>query len=237
MKHGERVSIGMGKSTRWFATVMKGVLIGTASVLLAGCQNSFRLKGTVAGLSDGDTLLLSRDINTGIPTDTMIVSEGAFEYKSETDSVVLALLYAPGNPELSTTLFLDPGTIEINLTAEAGKSTIGGTAANDALQEANYLSFRYGERMQELAQSLCISETDSMMVMLTKSQLEHLQHDLTEKIISLAERNIDNEFGYLIAVNLEDESFTPERRLRLIEQMPKSFRQRAEVKAIRKQEK
>ncbi len=236
MKHEKRVSTREGAEgafakeapqkgdfvTRWvFLFVMTGLL-------LTGCQNRFQLEGTVEGLQDGDTLLLVRDINTGLPTDTMVVSEGAFEYNGKTDSVVLALLYALHNPELSTTLFLDGGTTEIHLSTSPGKTTIGGTASNDALQEANYLAYRYGEHMQQLSQTLCNSETDSLLAMLTSSQLKRLQRDLTEKIIALAERNADNEFGYLIIVNLEDETLTPARRRQLIEKMPRAFRKRAE---------
>ncbi len=205
-----------------------------AALLFAACQNSYRIKGTVEGLQDGDTLFLSKDLNTSLLTDTIVVSEGAFDYHGESDSVVLALLYAQDDPNLSTTLFLDPGTIDVHLSREAGKVTIGGTAANDALQEANYLAFRYGERMQEIALSLCNTNLDSMSGMLAKSQIERLQRDLTERVIGIAERNLDNEFGYLIVANLQDDGFTPERRLQLISKMPKRYRQRSEIQTIEK---
>ncbi len=191
-----------------------------ATLLLSACQsNSFEIEGTADGLQDGDTLLLSRDINNGLPTDTMIVSEGAFYYRGDTDSVTLALLYAQKDPELCTTLFLDPGTTQVLLSAEPAKTTIGGTAANDALQEANYLAFRYGEHIQELSQSLCATDLDTATALLAKAQIERLQRDLVEKIILLAERNLNNAFGRLIVENLEDEAMTPERRQQLLKKM------------------
>ncbi len=215
---------------------MKAVGSLILSILLfSACQqNSFKIEGTVEGLKDGDTILLARDINMGLPTDTMIVGEGAFHYKGVSDSVVLALLYAQKDPEITTTLFLDHGTIEVTLADEAGKTRIGGTAANEALQEANYIAFRYGEQMQQLAKTICSQDHDASSGLLAKAQLERLKSDLTQKIISLAERNIDNEFGFFIVVNLEDENFSDEHRLQLIEKMPEKFRQRSEIIAIKK---
>ncbi len=210
MKHRERVPAAMKRAVSLFVTAL----------LFASCQpNSFKIEGAVDGLLDGDTLLLSRDINNGLPTDTMIVSEGAFEYQGVTDTVTLALLYAQKDPELSTTLFLDHGTTKVLLSSVPAKTTIGGTAANDALQEANHLAYRYGEQMQKLSLSLCAPDLDSTTGLLAKAQMERLQHDLVERIIQLAERNLDNAFGHLIVENLEDEAMTPERRQRLLKKM------------------
>ena len=174
--------------------------------LLTGCQrNSFTIEGTTEELNEGDTLFLVRDINTGFPSDTMIVGEETFSLKGVTDSALLGFIYAQKDPEISTTLFLEPGTIEIHLTDSLQKTIIGGTAANNALQEANYIAYRYGEKMKEIANLLSNNPIDSTSVLLAKSQLNRLKKDMTKRIKGIAERNADNAFGKLINNNLEED--------------------------------
>lgn len=174
--------------------------------LLTACQqNRFNIKGTTEGLSSGDTLLLVRDINSGFPSDTMIVREGTFSYKGIADSAMLGILYAQKDPEIATTLFIEPGTIEIHLADSILKTRVSGTDANEALQEANYLAYRYGEKMKEVALALSTNPVDSMLVSVVESQLLSLKKDLTKRIKEIAARNADNAFGQLIENNLEEE--------------------------------
>lgn len=175
-------------------------------VLLVGChQNSFNITGTTEGLNEGDTLFLVRDINTGFPSDTLIVREETFSLKGNTDSAALAILYMQKDPDLSTTLFLEPGTIKIHLADSTQKITVGGTAANEALQEANYIAYRYGEKMKVIINMLSSSPIDSTTVLLANSQLNRLKKDMIKRIKGIAEHNTDNAFGKLINNNLKED--------------------------------
>ncbi len=203
-----------------------------ATLLLTAChQNSYKISGTSEGLANGDTLLLSKDINS-LPSDTIIVREGAFEYEGTIDSARLAFLYLQKEPEISTTLFLEPGTINVHLSEVVEKIKVGGTASNDALQEANYIAYRYSEEMKKISMSVATNYNDSAAGLLAKAQLEHLKSDMTKMIIDVAERNIDNEFGYLIVANMEDDEFSLSKRLSLIDKMPAEFRKRPEIQTI-----
>lgn len=198
--------------------------------LLAAChQNSYKITGTTEGLSEGDTLYLLKDINTGLPSDTLVVREGGFSCKGTVDSAAIALLYAQKKPETSTTLLLEPGTIKVHLTDDPTKTRIGGTDANEALQEANLIAYMYGEKMKEIVQTFSTDPVSTQSGLIAKAQLERLKSDMTHKILDIAEQNIDNEFGFLIIAHLDDDDSTIVAKRNLLkEKMPEAFRKRME---------
>ncbi len=209
------------------------------ALVMTACQkNGYTIKGTVEGLNDGDTLLLTNDLVTGLPTDTIIVSDGRFSLKGTVDSAQLCLLYKPDASGASATFFLEPGTIQIAFSGEAGKSTVGGTKANDAWQQLNDLSMSYYKRMEEQYHSATNTQDDAFASQLddNMAKLQQLQNELSQKVIELAEQNIDNELGYFIVANYTDEAnLTPERRQQLIDKMPANFRERSFVKEFQEQ--
>lgn len=201
-----------------------------SALFFASCQQDhYKIVGTAEGLTDGDTLFLSKDINSGFPSDTIIVEKGTFAYEEVTDSAILSLLYAQKNPEIMTTLFIEPGTIEIHLSDSASKTRIGGTAANEALQEANHIAYMYGEKIKATMQAFSTHHVSSEFGLIAQTRLLRLKSNMTKDIVDLAERNIDNAFGYFIVTNLDDEeSFPPAKRNRLIEKMPAKYRKKIE---------
>ena len=65
------------------------ILFSAAVLALTACHsNTYKISGAVEGLNDGDTLFITNDLQTGIPTDTLIVKDGKFELSGETDSKV-----------------------------------------------------------------------------------------------------------------------------------------------------
>jgi hypothetical protein len=102
------------------------IVLLTAAVTLAACQqNSYKITGTVEGLEDGDTLFVITDLSTGLPSDTLIIKDGAFSLKGESDSVELCGIFAQSNPEISALFFTEPGNITIKLGQTPESSTIG----------------------------------------------------------------------------------------------------------------
>jgi hypothetical protein len=206
------------------------VALLTCLFLTACYQNSYKIVGTVQGLDEGDTIFLSNDIHTGLPSDTAIVSEGGFTLKGRADSAVLGILYAAKQPDVMTNLFLEPGTIHIYLSTNPQHTKVSGTDANDALQEANFIAYMYGEKMKELVTLFSDIDINNESGTIARYQMESLKRDMSQKIISIAEQNLDNEFGYLIIANLEDDEMMPHaKRIQLIRKMPQKFLERPAI--------
>jgi len=199
------------------------------------CQgNCFYLEGSVEGLNEGDTIYVSNDPNMGIPLDTLIVKDGKFEWKDNADEAKLFLIYAKRNPSVSTIFFREPGTIKIHLATNPAATTIGGTKANDAMNETNHLTFTYSKKMQEIATTLSDGTATEEAQRATMETIQSMQKELTQKVIAIAEKNIDNEFGYFILTNLNDEeNFSYEKRSALLEKLPDAFKARPEAIAMR----
>jgi len=210
------------------------IVLLTAAVTLAACQqNSYKITGTVEGLEDGDTLFVITDLSTGLPSDTLIIKDGAFSLKGESDSVELCGIFAQSNPEISALFFTEPGNITIKLGQTPESSTIGGTKANEGLQTLNSMAREYGNKMQELTYVFFDPEATEESKKQTMEQQLKLQSELSAKILEITENNIDNELGYFIVTNFnDDEAFPPAKRQELIAKMPAKYRERSEIKAL-----
>ncbi len=212
------------------------IAIATTVMAFTACQqNSYKITGTVEGPDEGDTLFITNDLTTGIPSDTIILKDGGFTKKGTADSTLLTLIYAPNNPETSAIFFTEPGNISLQLGESATATAIGGTEANEGLQELNTLAREYGNKMQELAANYFDPSISEEGKLETMKQESDLQAELNSKVVALAEKNISNELGYFIVTSISDDNvFTKEKRRELIEKMPANYRERQEAKDILK---
>lgn len=207
----------------------------TALAFTACQQNSYKITGTVEGLAEGDTLFITRDLNLGFPSDTVIIEKGGFTKKGTIDSTMLTIIYAPTHPETSAIFFTEPGNITLHLGKSANDNVIGGTKANDGMQELSILTREYGEKMKEVATIYFDPSTSEESRLQAMKQESDLQTELVNKIIGLAEKNIDNELGYFIMTSISDDAlFTHEKFRELIEKMPANYRERNEMKEVLK---
>ena len=77
-------------------TLFSVLLIGA----LTACQStSYQVNGTIEGAADGDTLFLTSDLQTGIPSDTILVEDGKFSFSGDADSVRLCMVYSASRNE------------------------------------------------------------------------------------------------------------------------------------------
>ena len=203
------------------------IILFAFALLFTGCQHdSFKLKGTAEWMNDGDTVFLMRHADMDFPSDTMVVSKGSFTLSGQAETATLGIVFPKSDPDLGTIVFIEPGTIKVNLENEQGKSTVGGTTANEALQQANTIVNAYAQHIQQLMRTIDsqhVSEENGHQLW---SQMKDWQDEMTQRIIDLAEQNIDNEFGYLIVTNLDTNDLSKEKRHQLIELMPEEYRQR-----------
>ena len=211
-------------------------IIAVAAAFVGCQQNGYKIKGTAEGLSDGDTLLLVGAFAESEGGDTIIVKNGKFEYSGETDSVSLCAIYSLATPGVGTDFLLEPGTITIDLSTEAGKTRVGGTKANEGWQKMNEMVAEYGQQMQQLTSKLMNSTPDSAQQRAAYEQMARLEYEMGQKVVEMTEKNLDNELGYFMVMNyINDQVFPAEKRLELLDKLPEGYRQRAAVGLMRRE--
>ena len=202
---------------------------------LTSCQsNTYKIQGSVTGMEDGDTLYLTSDMQTGIPSDTLIVKDGKFSFESETDSVYLAMVYSAARNEINAPFFVEPGTITMSLTEAVGQTRVGGTKCNNEWQKLNDAVMAIGKEINQIAEHIYgnnVSEEEQKKGM---SQIDELNKRFSDIVVKAAEDNIDNEFGYFLLVYYPEEVINNAARARLIEKLPDAMKQRPGIQDIKK---
>ena len=198
-------------------------------VLLTACgSNKYKISGTVEGVNDGK-LLLSHDLQRGTPSDTIIVKNGKFSFEGTTDNTALCYLYYASRNEIGTTFFLEPGNINISLVEQPGGNRIGGTLCNDRLQEYNDSIMAIGKRINRIAEHVYGNNLPEGEQQKAMEQIDGLQKHFTDYVIKSTEKNIDNEFGYLLLTSFPQDLFDNDTRIRLIDKLPADKQQRPEI--------
>ena len=200
------------------------------------CQsNSYKISGSVEGMNDGDTLFLTRDLQTGLPSDTLLVSEGKFSFSGVADSTMLCMVYSAANNEINAPFFIEPGNITIHLSQQPGASTVGGTMCNNEWQQMNDSVMSIGREINRIAEHIYGSNLPEDEQQQGMQQMEQLNKRFVNCVVRFAERNADNEFGYFLLTYYPDEVIDHPTRKRLIEKLPAALRQRPAMKQIEQQ--
>ena len=211
------------------------ILFSTLLLGLTACQqNSYTINGTTEGLADGDTLYLTRDMQTGEPSDTIVIKDGEFSLKGETDTTALCMIYSAKRNEINAPFFLEPGAISIHLTQQPGTSRVGGTDCNKEWQELNDSVMVIGKEINNIAEhvyagNLPKEEQDKGM-----AQIEQLNKRFAALVVKKAEENVDNEFGYFLLTYYPVELIDNATRAQLIKKMPEEMRRRPAIKEVEK---
>ena len=202
-----------------------------SAVLLASCQsNSYKIKGSVEGLPDGDTLFVTSDLITGVPSDTLVIKEGKFELQGEVDSTVLCMVYSASMNEINAAFFMEPGTIKIHLTEEPGASRVSGTHCNDQWQTLNDSVMSIGKEINRIAEHIYSNNLPEEEQQKGMEQIDRLNQRFSDLVVKTVEKNIDNEFGYFLLTYYPEELIDNENRARLVKELPTEMRQRPAIK-------
>ena len=206
-----------------------------SAVLFCACQSkSYKISGTVERLSNGDTLFVTHDLESGFPSDTVIVSDGKFSLSGETDSTSLCMIYSAKRNELNAPFFLEPGDISIKLKNEPGGSRVAGTHCNDQWQRLNDSVMVIGKEINRIAEHIYGNNLPQEEQQKGMEQIDKLNQRFAKLVVKTAEDNTDNEFGYFLLTYYPEELIDNDARARLIKEMPKEFRQRPAIKEIEK---
>ena len=204
--------------------------------LLTSCQsNSYKISGSVSsseGLADGDTLFVTKDLQTGIPSDTLIIEDGKFKLSGETDSTALCMIYSAKRNEINAAFFMEPGTIDIQLTDQPGSSRVGGTTCNNQWQTLNDSVMSIGKEINRIAEHIYGNNLSQEEQQKGMEQIEKLNKRFAELVVKTAEKNIDNEFGYFLLTYYPEELIDNNTRAKLIKELPAEMRQRTAIKQM-----
>lgn len=215
-------------------THLKGFAVLTVTgLLMAACQSKlYQVNGSAESMADGDTLYLTTDMTEGVPTDTIIVSDGHFSLSGETDTVRLCMIYSAARNEINIPFFLEPGTISIKLSDTPGNSRVGGTSCNDAWQQLNDSVMAIGLEINRIAEHIygnTVSQEEQQKGM---RQIEQLNKRFSALVCRTAEKHIDNEFGYFLLTYYPEELIDNATRQRLIDRMPAALRNRPAIQQL-----
>ena len=205
------------------------ILLAAIVILLAACgQKTCHVIGTIEGGQDGDTLFLITDMENGIPMDTLYVKNGQFEYQAETDSISLCFLqYKQG--EAVQPFFLESGTIHIDLKKDVSECRISGTQLNEEWQKLNNAAFDYQKEMMQLTEEAQKDSSEQNMQAIW-FKVQAAQAKLSDLYYKTAEKNINNELGFVLVSN--PIALSEEEVLKLINQRPPKFHTRKEIVEI-----
>ncbi len=210
-------------------------LIAAGAMLVACQSNTYKISGKADGLQNGDTLLLTRDLNTGEPSDTIIVKDGKFSLEGEVDSVQLAMIYSLSKQDINAPFFLEPGSIAISLSATPGASRVGGTRCNSEWQTLNDSVMSIGKEINRIAEHIYGNAISAEEQEKGMQQIDRLNERFAKLVVKTAEKNIKNEFGYFLLTYYPEELIDNSNRLKLIEQLPEKMRSRKAIKDMQEQ--
>ena len=207
------------------------IILTAAGIELAACQsNLFKISGQTKGLADGDSLFLTYDMQNGIPSDTIVVSDNEFSFKGECDEVRFAMIYNAKRNDINVPFFVEPGDIRITLSDTPGMSRVEGTNCNDQWQVLNDSVMAIGLRINKIAEHIygqTVSKEEQQKGM---AQIDLLTSHFNQVVVEKAEKNVDNEFGYFLLTYYPEDVISNDQRLELFKKMPDALRQRPAVK-------
>ena len=200
---------------------------------LTACQSkAYQVSGTIEGAADGDTLFVTSDMQTGMPSDTLIVKDGKFSISGETDSVYLCMVYSAEHNELNAPFFVEPGQINIAIKQAVGATRVGGTLCNNEWQVLNDSVMRIGKEINRIAEHIYGATVPQEEQQKGMEQIEQLNNHFAQIVVKTAEKNIDNEFGYFLLTYYPEELIDNKTRQRLIKQLPDNMRNRSAIKQM-----
>ena len=210
-------------------TLYSALLIGA----LTACQSTtYQVKGTIEGAADGDTLFLTSDLQTGIPSDTIFVEDGKFHISGEADSVRLCMIYSAKRNELNAPFFIEPGIISIQIKETPGASRVGGTKCNDEWQVLNDSVMSIGKEINRIAEHIYGNTVTPEEQQKGMEAIDKLNQRFSRMVINTCEKNIRNEFGYFLLTYYPDELIDIQSRSRLIKLLPEEMRKREQIRVM-----
>lgn len=210
---------------------MKKTILGLCAVALAltACQHDgFRVNGVADGFKDGDTLYFFSEMGKDKPTDTLIIKNGKFTIEGAVDSVKLCSVVS-SDASAGAIFFMEDGDIDVTVTRQ-GQPKVGGTKSNRAWQKVNDLQAVYSLKFDSLTAPLYMEDLNEEQKQQILAEYEATEKEMLEKVLQVAEDNLDNALGYFIVTSMAgSQELDPMRLKAMIDNMPAEYQQRQEV--------
>lgn len=189
-------------------------VLAAATLTLGACSNGqgYKIKGSVEGAAEGDTVLIQEVANRAlVPTDTAVIVNGEFVFEGKQDSAVARYItYMNNDKQYMTDFFLENGNMNVKL---GENSSVNGTANNDAYQLFKNDLYAFQKEYSAIIESLQDTTITDEQKESKMADLEGKAKEMTGKIAAAIEKNYDNLVGLHLIKNfgyeLSDEEVEP----------------------------
>lgn len=204
-------------------------------ILSASCQsNKYKIEVTGDALGQNDTLYLCKGLKAMNDIDTIVGVEGKYELEGTADSTVFGVLFAKRIGGLNVGLFIEPGTIKLNMSEKPALAKTSGTPCNDKWQELNDTLIAYGAQIDALAASIQQNKLSEQEQKAIEKKIAALSAKSDDFVKVFAKKNVNNEVGYFIISNYAP-SMNDEAKAELVGALPEKFAKRDAIVALKKQ--
>ena len=223
-----------------FSKISSIFRLTTISFLLVACQsNSFKIKGHINGLTEGDTLILTNNKLSAINDNRsqgeslVIDKNGDFVYEGLADSVEECVLYNPKSGYDYYTFFREPGAkLDMNLcsgTKLGEYNYITGTKLNNDLTKiTNNI-----ETLQKKIEEISKRSYKKVLTAEERTKIDNINQQIRTIIIHAINDNQKNELGYKLIIDHSfDWNINNNVLFSLIQNLPDNLRQRSEIKKV-----
>lgn len=189
-------------------------LICSVAVVLISFTNPLKFNYTVSGIAkgvaEGTMVYLERqdDVKGAVQVDSAKVSKGLFSMKGSAFEPAVNFIQVKGI-EGKIAFILDQGTITLTIYKDSiGKSQIGGTPDNDALQNFNVYSQKVQKKMQDFQATNKVkmqtaqTDKDNATIEQLMGEFSVLQNELLQYTTSYPEKNPTSFLSVLLLDNM-----------------------------------
>lgn len=194
-------------------------------------DDGFVVIGTTDSLLNNAQLSIMIDGNDD-PIATIQVKDNAFLYEGNADKLTIFQVsrsLAQSDPAKQMFFAQEGDTVRIYLSSQMGASRVSGTTVNDDFQMTIDSAMCRNRRLEKEFAKYGDKPSEAQKREMKKLINEENKH-LTEIYYKVAEKHIDNEFGFFITTIFED--FSDDQRMALIKKMPQAFQDRELIKEI-----
>lgn len=197
-----------------------------AAVIMTSCgsKSSYKINGHVEGLEDGTMMTLNIiDYNSLMPLDSVVLKNGKFSFKGETDTAQIAVVTFDLDDNIGgCELYLENGTINVYLDIEKGYQRVEGTPNNDAFQKFIDESQPLDDEASEIQDKIRITLASQGDCSGLYDQMDDLQERFKSMLANDIVANANLYYGYRQLMD-NYSMFDPEDVMEMLEKLAPTF--------------
>ena len=197
-----------------------------AAVIMTSCgsKNSYKINGHVEGLEDGTMMTLNIiDYNSLMPLDSVVLKNGKFSFKGETDTAQIAVVTFELDDNIGgCELYLENGTVNVYLDIEKGYQRVEGAPNNDAFQKFIDESQPLDDEASEIQDKIRITLASQGDCSGLYDQMDDLQERFKSMLANDIVANANLYYGYRQLMD-NYSMFDPEDVMEMLEKLAPTF--------------